>query len=111
MPSLRDFEGRVNRACMDGLGYDLLYKAVGSARYVEKLAFIDHTDAARSIDGGMMIDQDVTLEVLRDDVPAKPTDACRMQLPRIPGKTFKPVNVRSDETGTHWSFELKQVNA
>jgi hypothetical protein len=45
------------------------------------------------------------------DVPAKPGRGVTLELPKVPNRTFRPVNVRRDQMGTSWAFELKDVNS
>ena len=111
MSTLEDLQGEfLDAPCMAHLGDSIGYKAVGSTRYVPMHAYVDYGDALRSIDGGQIIDQDISLEALRSDIAVKPSSDCRLTLARIPGKTFKPINVRSDPSGRAWLFEVKAVN-
>ena len=71
--------------------------------------FIDHEEMNR---GGIgAIEQDMSVQILRSDVPARPGSTNRITLPKLPGKTFKPVNVRMDDGATWWVFDLKEVPA
>lgn len=71
--------------------------------------FIDHVEMNR---GGIgAIEQDMSVQILRSDIPTRPGSANRITLPKLPGKTFKPVNVRLDDGATFWVFDLKEVPA
>ena len=110
MSTLEDLQGAfLDAPCMAELGDTIGYKAVGATVFKPMHAYVDYGDALRSIDGGQIIDQDISLEALRSDIPVKPSAACRLTLARIPGKTFKPINVRSDPSGRSWLFEVVQV--
>lgn len=111
MSILEDMEGSfLNGPCMEYLGDTIRYKPAGGA-WASKHAYVDHADQARSIDGGLVIDQNMTVTVLIEDVPTKPSSSCRVEISRVPGYTFRPVNVGRDQSGTHWVFELEQVVA
>ena len=49
------------------------------------------------------------VEVQISDLPQRPADADRITLAKVSGRTFKPINVGRDRSGTHWVFELKRV--
>lgn len=71
--------------------------------------FIDHEEMNR---GGIgAIEQDMSVQIMRSDVPTRPGSTNRITLPKLPGKTFKPVNVRMDDGATWWVFDLKEVPA
>lgn len=110
MPSaLESLTTDLDRACMDTLGDTISYKAAGAGTFSDVLAHADYRDSARSFDGAEVIAQDMRFAVLMSDVPAKPTGEVRVQLPKVAGRTFKPVGVGRDESGTHWEFDLKDV--
>lgn len=101
----------LDEPCMAALGDTIEYRPSGANRYITMLAYVDYTDMMQSLDGAQAIDQDVSVEALRSDIPTKPDSSCRVRLPKLPGKTFKPINVRSDESAAFWLFELKAVSA
>lgn len=108
---MEDFEGAMDRMCIDTLGDSIEYKEAGASGYAAVRGYVEHSEAVRDLQTGMIIEQDITVELLRADVPARPSGAARVRLPKIAGKTFRPVNVRLGESGTHWLFELEAVSA
>lgn len=100
----------VDDACMAALGETISYAANGST-YADTLAYVDYRDGVRPLDIGQMVAQDILVTILKTDLAAKPTSTARLTLPRLTGATFKPINVRSDESGTHWEFDVQQVSA
>jgi hypothetical protein len=57
------------------------------------------------------IQQEIELMILQADMPTMPNNTTRIRTDRRPGLIFQPTNVRSDDTGRHWLFNLKQVAA
>lgn len=109
LPTLESLEGRMDDACMSILGDSIAYTPVAGA--VVTRGYVDYRDALREIETGQVIAQDITVGILIAAAPARPTTPCRITLAKAPGFTFKPVNVRRDQSGTHWEFELDKVNA
>lgn len=97
--------------CMAVLGDTIQYRAKGLAAFATIRGYVEHADALRDIGTGQVIEQDITVDVRKSDVPVLPDSLCRVRLPKIAGITFKPANVRSDASGTHWRFELVKTNA
>jgi hypothetical protein len=108
--SLEDLEPEMDVLCMSILGDRITYRPVSGPTLSLK-AYVNYEDVARSLDIGRAIEQAMTVELLRSDAPVRPADGCRITLARLPGKTYKPVNVTLGVSGTHWVFELKAVNA
>lgn len=90
------------------LGHDVLYTPAGGAAQTIKTQG-DYSPNMLNGEVSVGIDQDIELMVLKTDLAAMPADGDRITLPRVPGKTFKPVNVHHDETAEHWLFNLKRV--
>lgn len=109
-PVLEDVEATLDEACMAGLGDGIGYKASGAATFTPMRAYVEYGELARSFDGGQAIAQDIKVELLRSQVPARPTAAVRITLGKLPGLTFRPVNVGLANSGTHWAFEVERVN-
>lgn len=110
MISLEDLQSEyLDTPLMEVLGDTINYKAIGGVWKAMK-AYVDHADALRSLDAAQVISQDVSLQVLKSQVPARPAAGVLIKLPKVPGKTFKPVNVRSDTSGDYWEFELVATN-
>lgn len=108
LPTLEDLDALVNEACMDVLGDTLTYTPAGQSARTLK-GYVENTEAIRDLQTGQVIEQAMTVQVLVVDVPARPSGAVRIALPKKPGKTYKPANVRMDRSGTHWEFELVAV--
>lgn len=89
-------------------GDSLRYMPVGGA-YSDKVGFVDYSDQARSLEVGIVIEQKISVEISKITVPVEPTAACRVQLPKVPGRTFKPINVGGDKSGNCWLFDLQRV--
>ncbi|CDO34049.1 hypothetical protein [Novosphingobium sp. KN65.2] len=110
LPNLEDLTADLDRKCADMLGETIQYKAVGEASFSEKKAHVDYRDALKAIEIAEVVAQNITVAALKADVSVKPTGACRIALSKLPGRTFKPINVRSDGAGTEWNFELADVS-
>lgn len=108
LPTLESQIFRLNRACVDILGETIQYKPSGGA-YGAIQAHVDYRDASKAFQGAEAVTQDMTIQVLIADVPTRPSGQCRVTLAKVPGRTFKPIAIRRDESGTHWEFELKDV--
>ncbi len=72
--------------------------------------FVDYEDGSLDIGAGQLVDQDISIEIPKSSVPAEPSGAVRIQLPRISGRTFKPGEVKTDQNGTHWVITLREVH-
>lgn len=108
--TLEDLEGSfLDEPCMAILGDTITYKPVmGSATTIK--AYVDFPEEIQSLEGGRAVAQEITVQVLISDVPVRPSGACRVTIRKLPGLTYKPVNVRRDRSGSHWEFELVQAN-
>lgn len=111
LPNIEDYDAILDRTCADVVGDTISYKAVGAAGYSDKQAHVDYRDGEVTLGSTEAIEQNISIEIMKSDVPAKPTKAVRIQLPKVPGATFAPINVRTGSSGTHWVFELKGVAA
>lgn len=110
-PALEDLEAQwLDRPCMDILGDSIEFKLAGGD-FVPKKAFGEFAEAIRDISTGTVISQDITLQMLIEDLPRRPIESDRLRIARIPNVTYKPVNVRRDRNGSHWEFEVVKVNA
>lgn len=106
LPNLDDWTDRLDERCRDYLGETIQYAASGTI-YVPEKAHVDYRDMAQQMQVGEAIAQDISVSLMKSDVPAKPRANTRLQLSKRPGKTYRPINVRSDESGTHWEFEVQ----
>lgn len=110
-PSLEDLEGEwLDRPVMDALGDSIQFQLAGGS-FVPMKAFGEFAEAIRDMSTGRVIDQDITLQILIEDLPRRPISSDRVRIARVPGATFKPTNVRRDQSGVHWEFELEKVGA
>jgi len=108
-PRLEDVEAELlNEPCMAALGDAVRYKPAAGA-FTDFSAYVDYGEALRDLETGKAIEQDITVQILKSDVPVKPNSQCRITLGRVPDQTFKPINVRSDRSGAHWEFEVALV--
>lgn len=108
-PTLDDLTASIDRNCVDLLGDTVSYAADG-ATFADVQAYVNYRDAEKAFEGAQVIQQDITVSgMLKVDVPAEPMGTARIRLARLSGVTFKPINVRNDESGTGWEFEVKQV--
>ena len=110
MSTLEDLEAGMDAACMAALGDSITFRPAGGS-VLPLSAYVDFEELARSLDGGQAIEQAMTVQILCSDLPARPTGSDRVTLGKVPGKTFKPINVTRDKSGTHWAFDLQAVNA
>lgn len=110
MSLLEDLQGSfMDEPCMDTLGDTIRFKPDGGA-WATIHAYVDFSEQGRTIEAGMVVEQNMLVTVLMRDVPVKPNANCRVTLRAVPGQTFKPANVARDASGTHWIFELVRVN-
>jgi hypothetical protein len=108
---LEDMEGAfLDAPCMAALGDSIGYKASGASSFAALHGYVDYRDQVRALEAGQAIEQDVMVQVLRSDVPVRPDATCRITLGRISGAVFRPANVRSDESGRYWEFDVVKTN-
>lgn len=108
-PTLNDMTPVIDRNCADVLGDTVRYAADGTL-FESAQAFVDYRDADKAFDAGQVISQDIAVSgMLKADVPTKPSGIGLITFARLPGLIFKPINARSDRSGTGWDFEVKQV--
>ncbi len=99
-----DFDQSVANA----LGDTILYRAAGEAAYRGVIGFAQFDEAINP--GGVgAIGQQFVIEVFKSAVPVRPDKDCRVQIAQEPGKTFCPANVLSNESGSGWTFGLKNI--
>lgn len=106
--NLDELTGEIDATCMALLGEDILFsRAAGPFTTVR--AHVYYRDAVRDLVSGKMSEQDIMCIVQVSALAAKPTMADRIRLPKRAGKTYRPVNVVADDSGTHWEFDLQTV--
>ena len=104
-PTLESMSDQLDRICMFTLGEIVSYSVVG-AIYEPVTAYVNYRDAAKMFETAEAIDQDITISLLKSDVTGKPDGKVRIRLNKLPNRTFKPTSVRTDDSGTHWEFEV-----
>jgi hypothetical protein len=110
-PTLEDIEGSfLDAPTMAILGDSISYKTSGGS-FVAIRGYVDFGESARDLETGQIIAQEITVEVLRTDVPVRPNAQCRVTIGKLAGRIYKPVNIRNSEDGNHWLFEVDRVNA
>lgn len=110
LPDLESFDAKLNETCSALLGDTIKYTPAGGSEGDLKV-FANHRDGEVAFESVQVIEQDMSIQVLASLVPEKPGSEVRIQLPKIGDQLFKPVNVRRDDSGDHWEFELKAVDA
>lgn len=55
------------------------------------------------------LQQESELLIWKSAWPTKPNSSNRIISPKAPGLIFQPIEVRTDDEGTHWIFQLKKV--
>jgi hypothetical protein len=109
LPRLQDVDAMLDRVCMDVLGDTISYRPEGENGYIVVQVYGDFTDKTRSIEGTDVVEQAISLQVLKTDVPAKPSSGVRIRIPELGARLFRPHGTGSDESGAHWVFLLKEV--
>lgn len=84
--------------------------AADGVTFADVKARTDYSDRAEAFNGAGVMEQDISVKLLKADVAVKPSAIVRIELPKRPGKLFKPVNVGSDSTGDYWLFDLEPVS-
>lgn len=108
-PNIEDFDADLGRICADVLGDTIQFKATTVSSYANVKAHVDYRDGDVSIGNSEAIAQDITIEIEKVDIAAKPTGTARIRLPKMPGQTFRPIRVGNNASGTGWTFSLVEV--
>lgn len=109
LPTLDSLTAAMDRVCADVLGEAIQYRAAGTAGYSALPAHVDYRDGMLELGGAQLTAQRIRVALLRADVVAKPSRETRLVLPKLAAKIFRPVNVVTDESGTHWEFDCEEV--
>lgn len=96
----------LDRPSLDILGDAIRYRPAGSA-WTDMRAFVDYGDAVSDADTGKVIAQDIAVELLKADVPAKPNGQCRLTLAKTGAAEFRPINVM--DAGSWWKFGVERA--
>lgn len=108
-PTLEDMDAIHNRACMDRLGDSIAYQPLGGT-FAPARGYVEFGDQVRDLQTGQVIAQDITVEMMCEDTPVRPSGACRITINKLPGQMFRPINVRLGDDGGHWKFEVERMN-
>lgn len=108
-PTLESLDGDLDQITMAALGDSVRYMPEGGA-FSALRGYVDFGEALRDIETGKVIEQDITVQLLISDAPDRPNGRCRIRIIRLPDLTFKPVNVRTNRSGTHWEFEVARTD-
>lgn len=111
LPTLESLDARLDSTCSTVLGDLISYTPASTGVAVDIKVFGDFRDAQRAFEGSAVIEQDMSMELLASLVPAKPNKDDRITLPKFGAQKYRPSNVRRDESGNYWEFELKAVDA
>lgn len=109
IPNINDFDERIGEVTRDYLGETIEYKADGGS-YADTGAHVDYGDTDRSLGSAQVIAQDISVSVLKADVPIKPGRDCRVKLAKRAGIIFRPINVGTSNSGLDWEFALETVS-
>jgi hypothetical protein len=110
IPTLDSMTELLDETSRDVLGETIQYKPSGGS-YAGLGAHVDYGEATERFEAAQIVTQAIRVSLMKADVPAKPGSAVRVQLAKLAGLTFKPVNVASDSAGTHWEFDLETVSS
>lgn len=108
IPNLDDQTDRLDATVETYLAGPIQYSLSGSS-FEPKMAHVDYRDQMREVGGAKAIAQDIQVSLRVSEIQTKPVGTHRVTLPKRPGKTYRPVNVGFDESGTHYEFELQEV--
>jgi hypothetical protein len=107
-PTLEEATAGLDSSTVAFLGDPFSYKPAGGA-YGAVNGFVGHEEVRQDFGGSAAVVQGVTVELFKADAPLKPGVGSRVKLPKYPGQIFQPTNIRLNEAGTGWKFELKTV--
>jgi hypothetical protein len=110
LPTLESLDAQLDSTCSAVLGDTISYTPVSTGIALELKVFGDFRDAQRAFEGAEVIGQEMNVQVLASLVPAKPNNADRITIPKFGAQKYRPMNVRRDESGNYWEFELKAVD-
>lgn len=108
MSDLESISDRLMADIEERIGERITYTPQGLSAITPR-AHVYYADAQTDIGAGQAIEQDITLHIRKSALPHMPRSADRVVLARHPGKTFKPVNPSTDDSGYEWIVNLKVV--
>jgi hypothetical protein len=96
----------LNRTCIEELGDPITYKAAGQAAKTI-YAYVDHSDGIESWGAIQGQSQEISVEVLKADVPTvSSTD--EITLPQISTTFYPKGDPRNNRDGRHWHITLQR---
>lgn len=98
----------MDAAIDEALGERITYMPNGGPPIYPK-AHVYYGDGQTDIGAGQAIEQDITVHIRKLSIPAMPNSSDLIRLGKVPGKTFKPVNPSTDDSGFEWIVKLKVV--
>lgn len=103
MTALELLDAELDSTTRDLVGDTLTYTLPGS----DPMTFAAIIDYGERVEPGLnAVSNDITAEVPMDKVPA-PSAADIVDLPKLPGQRFKPLNWIRNECGDGWVIVLK----
>lgn len=106
--SLDELEDRMNATASAILGSPISYTVFGETAQTVQ-AHVTYPDEQVDFDNGSAMMQDITVEIDIAILPDRPRDKDRLELPKRPGKVWKPHGVTRHRSGDQWVFRLKEV--
>lgn len=103
-PDFEDLTDRLFATCEEAVGDSIQIK-IGGAPSRGIKATVDYGEALRDFGSGKVIDNEITISILKSIVPAKPENAS-VTLPKVPATEFTLINVR--DMGREWLCEVKR---
>ena len=109
MPSILETSTpELDATVVEVLGDTFTYTPAGGSPRARN-GFVEYDETRAQGGSAASIAQVMTIEVRRVDIPIRPDAHCRITLPKIPGREYHPINVRLDQSGDWWVFDLKEV--
>lgn len=108
MSNLEDLTDEIDATCDELVGETITYIPSGRAM-LRPQAHVFYSDGNRDIGAGQAIEQDIMIHIRKALLPTQPASGDRIQLKRHPGKTFRPTNPTTDDSGTYWVCNLLVV--
>lgn len=106
--TLDELEDQMNASVSSILGSPISYTVFGEAAQTVQ-AHVLYPDDQVDFDSGSAMVQDITVEIDIAILPARPREKDRIELPKRPGKVWKPHGVGRHRSGDQWVFRLKEV--
>lgn len=108
MSNLEDITDEIDDACDDLVGETITYIPSGRP-ILRPQAHVYYSDGERDIGAGQAIEQDIMLHIRKTLIPTMPASGDRIRLKRHAGKTFRPTNPTTDDSGAYWIVNVKEL--